>query len=142
MIITTRLVTHGGERGILGIVTDITERKRSERLLHGLNAAALALEKAASPRDLFPALGDALRRIGLATMVMRGPAAEDRRGSRTRTSRPTGADREVEELCRLATATRDTLFSRGERGRHDRRTARARGRGAGAARRAGGGARR
>ena len=74
VIITTRLVTHGGERGILGIVTDITGRKRSERLLHGLNAAALALEKAASPRDLFPALGDALRRIGLATMVATGPA--------------------------------------------------------------------
>ncbi len=113
VIITTRLVTHGGERGILGIVTDITERKRSERLLHGLNAAALALEKAASPRDLFPALGDALRRIGLVTMVSAGPAA-DGPPRLAYANVDAGADREVEELCRLATATRATHFRRAD----------------------------
>ncbi len=112
VIITSRLVTHGGERGILGIVTDITGHKRAERLLHGLNAAALALEKAASPRDLFPVLGTALREIGLATLVTVVPPeggpprlayAED----------GAGPHRGEEEPCRLAASTRATLFARG-----------------------------
>ncbi|MBN2465215.1 PAS domain S-box protein [candidate division WOR-3 bacterium] len=33
-IITTKLIEYGGTRAILGIVTDITERKRAERALH------------------------------------------------------------------------------------------------------------
>ncbi len=112
VIITTRLVTHGGERGILGIVTDITGRKRTERLLHGLNAAALALEKAPSPRDLFPALGIALRAIGLATMVATVPAG----GGAPRLEYADGGaglGPEGEELCRLAASTRGTVSSRG-----------------------------
>jgi PAS domain S-box-containing protein len=112
VIITTRLVSYDGGRGILGIVTDITGRKRTERLLHGLNAAALALEKAPSPRDLFPALGTALREIGLATLVTVVPPE----GGPQRleyAENGTGPGRAEEELCRLAASTRATLFARG-----------------------------
>jgi PAS domain S-box-containing protein len=112
VIITTRLVTFGGARGILGIVTDITGRKRTERLLHGLNAAALALEKAPEPRDLFPALGLALRAIGLTTLVTvvppeGGPARQEY-------AEPgIVAVHGEEELCRLAASTRGSVFARG-----------------------------
>ena len=113
VISTTRLVSYGGERGLLGIITDITGRKRSERLLQGLNAAALALEKAASPRDLFPALGVALRKIGIATMIANAPVEGGPPRLEYADAGPdTSLERGTEDLCRLAAATRDTLFSR------------------------------
>jgi PAS domain S-box-containing protein len=68
-IITTRLVSYGGERGILGIITDISHRKRTERLLQGLNAAALVMERVMTTSGIFPAVGDELRTLGLCTTV-------------------------------------------------------------------------
>ena len=68
-ILTPGLLHFGGKNAIMGIITDITTRKRSERLLATLNAANLAMEKAASPEDIFPRAGSELARMGFSTLV-------------------------------------------------------------------------
>jgi PAS domain S-box-containing protein len=68
-ILNTRLIHYGGEAAILGTVTDITNRKRTERLLQALNAAALAMEQALSLEEVLPTAGAELRKLGFQTAV-------------------------------------------------------------------------
>ncbi len=68
-IITTKIIHHAGEPAILGIVTDITARKRTERLLRSLNAAALAMEEALAPKEIFPAAVRELSSLGFSCAV-------------------------------------------------------------------------
>ena len=68
-ILNTRLIHYGGEAAILGTVTDITNRKRTERLLQALNAAALAMERALSLEEVLPTAGAELRKLGFQTAV-------------------------------------------------------------------------
>jgi PAS domain S-box-containing protein len=50
--------------GVVSLVQDITGRKRAERLLQTLNAAALAMQRAFSPDEIFTAVSDELEKIG------------------------------------------------------------------------------
>jgi len=68
-IFTTRLIGYNGAPAILGIVTDITARKRTERLLQSLNAATLAMEQALAPAEIFPSAVRVLSGIGLDSAV-------------------------------------------------------------------------
>lgn len=52
--ITTKLIDYDGGQAILGIITDISARKRTENLLHSMNRASLALEKTFDPHAIFP----------------------------------------------------------------------------------------
>jgi PAS domain S-box-containing protein len=55
----------GQLKGYRGVDRDITERKRAERLLQTLNAAALAMQRAFTPAEIFTAASDELKKIGL-----------------------------------------------------------------------------
>jgi PAS domain S-box-containing protein len=52
-----------------GIVEDISERKRAERLLEALNQAALAMEKALTPEEIFTAVAKELEKLGFSCTV-------------------------------------------------------------------------
>ncbi len=87
VIISTRLMTYAGESGILSVLTDITQQKKTERLLQGLNSASLAMEGALSAEELFPAAGAELRALGLDSLAFLlgddpGDAAPRVRGQR------------------------------------------------------------
>jgi PAS domain S-box-containing protein len=56
--------TEGQFKGYRGVDRDITERKRAERLLQTLNAAALAMQRAFTPDEIFTAASDELKKIG------------------------------------------------------------------------------
>jgi PAS domain S-box-containing protein len=68
-ILTTRLIHYEGKPAILGIVTDITARKRTERLLQSLNAATLAMEQALTPAEIFPSAVRVLAGLGFDSAV-------------------------------------------------------------------------
>jgi PAS domain S-box-containing protein len=68
-ILTTRLIGYQGAPAVLGIVTDITARKRAERLLQSLNAATLAMEQALTPAEIFPSAVRVLAGLGLDSAV-------------------------------------------------------------------------
>jgi PAS domain S-box-containing protein len=68
-ILTTKLIRYGDEPAILGIITDITLRARTERLLESLNAAALAMEQALTPAEIFPAAARVLADLGYDSAV-------------------------------------------------------------------------
>ncbi len=60
-----------------GTVEDVTERvqiettrARADRLLESLNRAALAMEKALTPGEIFDVLAQELRKLGLSSMVL------------------------------------------------------------------------
>ncbi len=69
-ILNSRLIHYGGDAAILGTITDITNRKRTERLLQALNAAALAMEQALSLEEILPTAGTELRKLGFQTLVL------------------------------------------------------------------------
>ena len=77
-ILTTRLIGYDGTPAILGIVTDITARKRTERLLQSLNAATLAMEQALTPSEVFPSAVRVLSGLGFDSAVFMRSAAEPR----------------------------------------------------------------
>ena len=68
-ILATGLLRFGDQKAIMGIITDITTRKRSERLLASLNAAGLAMARSLNPEQLFATAGGELARIGLGSML-------------------------------------------------------------------------
>ncbi|MGO9308441.1 MAG: GAF domain-containing protein [Spirochaetia bacterium] len=68
-ILTTRLIGYEGAPALLGIVTDISARKRTERLLQSLNAATLAMEQALTPAEIFPSAVRVLSGIGFDSAV-------------------------------------------------------------------------
>ncbi len=68
-ILAPGLLRFGGQNAIMGIITDITIRKRSERLLACLNAAGLAMAQVLNPEKIFAIAGGELSRIGLGSMV-------------------------------------------------------------------------
>jgi PAS domain S-box-containing protein len=68
-ILTTRRIGYQGAPAVLGIVTDITARKRAERLLQSLNAATLAMEQALTPAEIFPSAVRVLAGLGLDSAV-------------------------------------------------------------------------
>ncbi len=69
-IITTKLIKYDGQNALLGIITDITKRKRTERLLQSLNATALAIEEALIPDEIFPTVGQAFKKLGFSSAIL------------------------------------------------------------------------
>ncbi|HTZ53397.1 MAG TPA: ATP-binding protein, partial [Spirochaetia bacterium] len=68
-ILTTRLIQYAGAPAVLIIITDITARKRTERLLQSLNAATLAMEQALTPAGVFPSALRVLAGLGFDSAV-------------------------------------------------------------------------
>lgn len=50
--------------------TDITRRKRAERLLQALNVASLAMQKAVTPQEVLVTVGEEFKTLGLACVVL------------------------------------------------------------------------
>jgi PAS domain S-box-containing protein len=69
VIITTKLIKYEGQNAILGIITDITARKKTERLLKVMNAAALAMGQALVPQEIFSAVGREFAKLGFNTAI-------------------------------------------------------------------------
>ncbi len=74
----TKLIRHAGERAILCVITDITSRKHSERLVKSLNSAALAMEQALSPEEIFPAVAGELQALGFSCSIILAEDSETR----------------------------------------------------------------
>ncbi len=55
--------------GTLGVFTDISERKRGEQLLRALNKAALAMERALTPEEIFSAVSKEFKKLGFSCAV-------------------------------------------------------------------------
>ncbi|UCF97343.1 MAG: GAF domain-containing protein [Spirochaetaceae bacterium] len=69
VIITTKLINYGNQPALLGIITDISARKRTERLLQALNSASAAMEQAQSPEAIFTTAGDRFKQFGFNSVV-------------------------------------------------------------------------
>ncbi len=68
-IINTKLINYENQPALLGIVTDISARKRTERLLQALNSANAAMEQAQSPDAVFTAAGERFKQFGFYSVV-------------------------------------------------------------------------
>jgi len=68
-IITTKLIKYENQPALLGIITDISARKRTERLLQALNSASAAMEQAQSPDAVFAAAGERFKQFGFYSVV-------------------------------------------------------------------------
>jgi PAS domain S-box-containing protein len=64
------VITYQGKPADLVIIRDITERKRAEQLLHTLNAAALAMERAITQEEIFAAVAEELKKLGFYCVVL------------------------------------------------------------------------
>ncbi len=97
VILTSKLITYDGRTAMLGIATDISTRKRTERFLETLNTASLAMERALSPEQIFEIAGDELKRLGLSAVILL--ADDERKTLRTvYVSYDTEAKERVERL--------------------------------------------
>lgn len=56
---------------IQSVVRDISKRKRTERILHTLNMASLAMRQAMTPEEIFEALGNELRAMDFGCTIFR-----------------------------------------------------------------------
>ena len=61
--------TDGNPLHFQSIVRDISKRKHTERILQALNSASLAMRQALIPEDVFRAVGNELRRLGLGCTI-------------------------------------------------------------------------
>ena len=77
-LLTTSLIQYGGLRAVLGIVTDITARKRAERFLQSLNVASLSMQQSLTPDEIFPIMLNALASLGLSASVFLADGSGDR----------------------------------------------------------------
>jgi PAS domain S-box-containing protein len=68
-IIATKLITYENQPALLGIITDISDRKRTERLLQALNSASAAMEQAQSADAVFAAAGQRFKQFGFHSVV-------------------------------------------------------------------------
>jgi PAS domain S-box-containing protein len=68
-IITSKLINYENQKALLGIITDITARKRTERLLQALNSVSAAMERAQSPEEIFAAAGEQFKQFGFHSVV-------------------------------------------------------------------------
>jgi two-component system cell cycle sensor histidine kinase/response regulator CckA len=64
--------------GAVEIYTDISKQTRAERLLQALNQAALALEKAGTPEEVFKAVGREFKRLGWLCVILLADSAKTR----------------------------------------------------------------
>jgi len=62
--------TQDGRAIFFHMLRDITERKRTERLLQALNQAAIAMEKALTPEKIFTAVAEELKKLGFVYVVL------------------------------------------------------------------------
>jgi PAS domain S-box-containing protein len=69
VIITTKLIGYEDQAALLGIITDISARKRTERLLQALNSASVAMEQAQSPQTIFSTAGERFKQFGFYSAV-------------------------------------------------------------------------
>ena len=72
-LLTSKLPLRDNEGRIIGIVgigRDITERERAERLLQALNKAALAMERALTPEEIFTTVAEELKKLGFVCVVL------------------------------------------------------------------------
>jgi PAS domain S-box-containing protein len=69
-IITTKIINFENQPALLGIITDISARKRTERLLQALNSASVAMEQAQAPGAVFAAAGERFKRFGFYIVVL------------------------------------------------------------------------
>jgi len=69
VIITPKLIRYENQLALLGIITDISARKRTERLLQALNSASAAMEQAQSPQEIFSTAGERFRQFGFYLLV-------------------------------------------------------------------------
>lgn len=56
--------------GLVAVYTDISPRKRAERLLRGLNSAALAVETVLDPSNIFTTVGEQLEKLGFVSAIL------------------------------------------------------------------------
>jgi signal transduction histidine kinase len=77
---STRLLydEQGQSTGAIFSLRDISERKRTEQLLQTLNTAALAMQKAQSPDQIFSAVAEALNQVGLTSAFFETDPARQR----------------------------------------------------------------
>ena len=54
---------------VVGVARDIRERQRAEQLLRALNQAALAMERAMTPEEIFNAVAEELKKLGFSCVV-------------------------------------------------------------------------
>ena len=62
-------IVPSGEDTVLGVVRDITKRKRAEKLLRTLNRAALAMERTLTPDEVIEVVSQHLRTVGLYSVI-------------------------------------------------------------------------
>ncbi len=72
------ILVEGRSIGAVAVYTDISERKRAERLLRVLNETALAMEQAPTPEQIFTTVGDEFRKLGLDCAVFLTDAERSR----------------------------------------------------------------
>lgn len=69
LVSATPLFEEGVFAGTLTAFTDITQRKRTERTLLALNAAAAAVRQAVEPQQVYETIGEEVHKLGLSLMV-------------------------------------------------------------------------
>ena len=69
LVSATPLFEEGVFVGTLTAFTDITQRKRTERTLLALNAAAAAVRQAVEPQQVYETIGEEVRKLGLSLVV-------------------------------------------------------------------------